>query len=331
MGCPYHSPLLGERLLGDLPPQDLPPERFERLCCELRLLGTHTLILQGTGEPLLHPHLGEMITVAKSLGFTVEMISNGTLLTRERVEPLLDAGLDRLKVSLWASSPEQYPIMYPGTDPEYFNRVVAGLKGVAALKAERQAAQPSVAVYQPLARANYQTIERMIDFVREVGANGLLFGPLSMEVGQNSSVALDPDEEQEARSTLARAREQLDALGLRHNIDQVLVRYEKGHDVWQRLPCYMAWLHLRFRVDGKVQPCGRCPASLSFGNVNEQSVREIWNSSPIRAFRRQAMTRAGLAALAAECDCTFCCYVVDNLRIHRVFRRLAPLVRRPAG
>jgi MoaA/NifB/PqqE/SkfB family radical SAM enzyme len=44
------------------------------------------------GEPLLHPHLPEMIAHAKQLGFDVYVTSNGTLL-KSRIDKLYEAGL----------------------------------------------------------------------------------------------------------------------------------------------------------------------------------------------------------------------------------------------
>lgn len=52
------------------------------------------------GEPLLRADLPEMVSYAKSLGFRVNLISNGTLATPERVKALADAGLDSAQVSL---------------------------------------------------------------------------------------------------------------------------------------------------------------------------------------------------------------------------------------
>jgi len=331
VGCLYHSPYLEDRPQGDSLAGDLPLNLFERLCSELGAMGTTTLVLQGAGEPMLHPDLPEIIQVAKSHGFDVELITNGILLTQEKVEALLAARLDGLKVSLWASSPDQYQYIYPGTDPEYLSKVVDGLKLVAPVKAERCSDRPLLAVYQPLSRHNFQSIDAMVELAYGSGCNGLLFAPLGTVLGELSSIALGPEEEGQVRRSLSKARQKLDSLGLQHNIDQVLLRYELGRDVWRKLPCYMAWLHARIRVDGSVQPCGRCDPTVDFGNLNEQSFPEIWNSPAIRAFRRRAMTKDGLASIGERCDCNYCCFVGDNLRVHRIFRWLSPFVRRTAG
>lgn len=63
----------------------------------------NALILNGIGEPLLHPHLEEFIRRAKKLlpeGAWVGFQTNGMLLSEARAASLLDAGLDRICLSL---------------------------------------------------------------------------------------------------------------------------------------------------------------------------------------------------------------------------------------
>lgn len=62
----------------------------------------------GFGEPLFHPNIVKMIARLKALGITVELITNGTLLTRELSRELIEAGLDTLWVSLDGATPESY-------------------------------------------------------------------------------------------------------------------------------------------------------------------------------------------------------------------------------
>jgi MoaA/NifB/PqqE/SkfB family radical SAM enzyme len=62
----------------------------------------------GLGEPLSHPHIVDMVRDAKRVGATVELITNGTLLTSSLSIQLIQAGLDRLWVSLDGATPESY-------------------------------------------------------------------------------------------------------------------------------------------------------------------------------------------------------------------------------
>src|SRR5512135_2443256 len=73
--------------------------------------GLEALILNGVGEPLLHPRLEEMIRTARKrmpgagwVGFQ----SNGLLLTEARAVSLASAGLDRICFSIDGASPETF-------------------------------------------------------------------------------------------------------------------------------------------------------------------------------------------------------------------------------
>ncbi|MGD0835201.1 MAG: radical SAM/SPASM domain-containing protein [Polyangia bacterium] len=68
------------------------------------------LRLYKEGEPLLHPRLADMVRYAKSSGHVqhVEMTTNGFLLRPARTAPILDAGIDRINISINGMSNDQY-------------------------------------------------------------------------------------------------------------------------------------------------------------------------------------------------------------------------------
>jgi MoaA/NifB/PqqE/SkfB family radical SAM enzyme len=70
-------------------------ERINRLAD----LGTTILTLSG-GEPLLHPDLDEIIATMRRRGVLACMITNGYLLTPDRVRRLNHAGLDHMQISI---------------------------------------------------------------------------------------------------------------------------------------------------------------------------------------------------------------------------------------
>src|SRR5579871_4184349 len=61
--------------------------------------GTTFITISG-GEPLLHPDLDEIIRHIRKLGMLAGMITNGYLLTAERIQRLNDAGLEHLQISI---------------------------------------------------------------------------------------------------------------------------------------------------------------------------------------------------------------------------------------
>ena len=76
-------------------PKEVMFQRLDRLA----ELGT-TIITFSGGEPLLHPDLDELIAHVRGNGALACLITNGYLLTAERVQRLNRAGLDHMQISI---------------------------------------------------------------------------------------------------------------------------------------------------------------------------------------------------------------------------------------
>lgn len=84
-------------------------ETFNHIIQSIReISGPLNVVIGGFGEPLFHPHIITMIAALKELGASVELITNGTLLTEEFSRALLATGIDVLWLSLDGASPESY-------------------------------------------------------------------------------------------------------------------------------------------------------------------------------------------------------------------------------
>ena len=77
----------------------IPLETMKRRIDDLARLGTSVVTLSG-GEPLLHPELDEIIAHMRKCSIIAGMITNGYLLTEDRIKGLNRAGLDHLQISI---------------------------------------------------------------------------------------------------------------------------------------------------------------------------------------------------------------------------------------
>ena len=77
----------------------VPLEEMYRRVDKLAALGT-TLITISGGETLLHPQLDDIIRRIRSHGIIAGLITNGYLLTPQRIQQLNQAGLDHLQISI---------------------------------------------------------------------------------------------------------------------------------------------------------------------------------------------------------------------------------------
>ena len=84
----------------------VPLEVLLRRIDRLAELGTSVITISG-GEPLLHPELDRMIRQIRHRGSIATLITNGYLLTPDRIHRLNRAGLDHLQISIDNVQPDE--------------------------------------------------------------------------------------------------------------------------------------------------------------------------------------------------------------------------------
>ena len=89
------------------------------------------LVLNGIGEPLLHPRLEEFIRLAKRYMHEKSWVgfqSNGLLLDAKCADTLIDAGLDRICFSIDAVDPEGFRLIRRGGELEGVEKALQTLR-----------------------------------------------------------------------------------------------------------------------------------------------------------------------------------------------------------
>jgi MoaA/NifB/PqqE/SkfB family radical SAM enzyme len=117
-----------------------------------------TVAFWGFGEPLLHPHIVEMIALAKGLGARTELITNGLLLNREMAENLIMAGLDTLVVSVDGTTPKSYGEIRSGSDLGQVRENVQTLNTLRRLNSRQN---PEIGIEFVLTRRNVSELPKL--------------------------------------------------------------------------------------------------------------------------------------------------------------------------
>jgi MoaA/NifB/PqqE/SkfB family radical SAM enzyme len=84
----------------------VPIEEMKRRLDYLAAMGTSIITISG-GEPLMHPELEEVIRHIRKHGMIAGMITNGFLLSKERIASLNAAGLEHLQISIDNVTPDE--------------------------------------------------------------------------------------------------------------------------------------------------------------------------------------------------------------------------------
>jgi radical SAM protein with 4Fe4S-binding SPASM domain len=302
--------------------KDMSLDLFDKVCSQSREMGTREINIIGYGEPFLHPEFGKILPKAKERGATVRVVTNGTLINETIIPALINSRLDTLQVSLWAHSRENYIRNYPGINPDMFQHIVGGLQRLVEEKKKRKSYLPKLIMHTPISKKNYNTIEEIVDFAKQIGFDSLSFTPLRNWKGKLSSLALSLSEEKQTIQSLQKIKKALNRLSISHNIERTVKRFQIGEAVLNASSCYVGWTHIRVRVDGTVVPCCLFP----IGNLKEKSLKEIWNGPRIQQFRKNMLTRTNLTEILSQGKCGYCGHVIENEKIERMFRWFRPFI-----
>ena len=236
----------------------------------------------GGGEPMLHPHMVDMAEYAKSKGARIWMNTNGSMFGplpqyREKLRRLIAAGIDLIEFSMDAGDAETYakarpPHGGPPRNPEkWWTDNVENVSAALRIRAELK--MPTRIVVSIIRQELIQgKLERAIDFwTQAIGVDEVItrkFLSWDDQTVIDLGRALDPH----LYTSLPTERQE---------------------------PC--VWPFERLNVDtlGRVALCGQ-DVSFStaglFPNVNDTSLREIWQGERFNWYRRLHLDGKGAEA-----------------------------------
>ena len=298
---------------------DIPFDMAQRLAAEFPGLGVRKVTFSGTGEPLLHPRFADIVAIFKQAGVTTQLFTNGILLDQERSRALLEAGLDKLIVSVWAGTPEGYARCHPGSPAENFPRILDNLRRISSMKAATGRNTPEITFKHICTAHTYKEIDQTITHAYNTGCDAVLFASFVAYDKAATVVGLTSEQRKELLTLLYNARKRLDSLGKKHNLTREFLRNASEPKTLRSPACYIGWSHAKVRVDGIVMPC--CLCNIVLGDINTHSLREIWNNLSYADFRIRTVTPQGQASLRTSCICATCDFATQqNLQIHSVVK-----------
>ena len=295
-------PLTYNHFLPQEPKHHLGWDNFRQIVDQFPRLDR--VILHGIGEPLLNKELPRFVAYLKERSAEVLFNTNAILLDQKRGDALVEAGLDELRVSLDAVTPELYSQLR-GVDR--LPQVIQNLK--AFVKRHGGQKQPRVSLWWVAMQSN---LSQLPDFVRlaaqigisEVYLQRLVYFGGGEQLAVNTTMKAEQSiyavlEKQQAK--LVNECEELAAeLGLEFRASGATTPYEsvlaKGPHPWQG--CMRPWVLMYITVNGTALPCCLSPFAtqdynqIILGNVLERPVADVWNAAQYQELRLAVLSDA---------------------------------------
>lgn len=293
------------------PKKHLSYDDFKRIIVQFPHL--ERAVLHGIGEPLLNTELPHFVADLKSRGTRVIFNTNAILLDQARGDALTDSGLDELRVSLDAVTPELYAQLR-GVDR--LPRVIENLRSF--IRRHARPNDPKVSLWWVALQENLGQLPDFVQLAAQLGVHEIhlqrlvYFGD-SEAIGEGTTMKAEQSLysvlEQRQLDLIDQCETMATDLGLVFNAsgnttpsNSIL---SKGSRPWQA--CTRPWTLMYITVNGNALPCCISPfathdySQIILGNVLRQSIQEVWDDAPYQDLRA-----AVLSASPAPWPCQFC-------------------------
>lgn len=264
----------GQKRVGELTLKEI-----YQVIDEAKNLGVLRITLSG-GEPLVHPHFFEIAQYIRDQGLELELFTNGTLITKKVAKKLKELAFLQVSVSLDSLTPEIHDF-FRGRKGAWKKT----MDGIYYLKRESIKIKPAVA----LSKLNLEEVIGLRTFFFEEGFTDYQLMPVfATRRKKLLDVGITPEEYEKA-------------------VRDVFI-LEKDHKTKSKsldeprktVNCGIGTYSVVVRSDGGVIPCSAFGDEALVGNVRDQSLKDMWNDSPV--LNRLRALDAQHHPVCCECD-----------------------------
>ncbi|NJK34122.1 MAG: radical SAM protein [Oscillatoriales cyanobacterium SM2_2_1] len=259
---------------------------------ELASLGCQKIHLTG-GEPTLRPDLEQLLQRMQSHGIRATMTTNGTLISPQRAESLVSAGLHKVNVSLDSPIPELHNFLRGHSWA--WQHAIAGIRALRAVLTRPR----SLRLNTVISAANYRSLAQLPDLAQRLGIDRLHLIPVDRHTEDLPPLSRWQILRYNAFVAPVLARKAIAA----QLIDHPAAAFPFGrtwHDISQSIqghyartyydhhPCFAPWIHALIDHHGQVSVCCMTTHQVVVGDLQQQSFVDLWHGEPYRQLRRQS-------------------------------------------
>jgi MoaA/NifB/PqqE/SkfB family radical SAM enzyme len=249
-----------------------------------------SIIISGGGEPLLHPNFSEILYYIKGKGLKIGLNSNGLALDSEKSKAIIDC-CSYFRISLDAGTAEMYKITH-GMNGDSFNHVIENIKMFSSMK---KALKSEISFGTGFLTSEETKVD-IFNFFKLSKDCGVDFAQLRPFTGDFTPII----------NELNKARELFEDKNFK--LAASVHKYSRFNDEEKRPydKCYGMFFNTVVTANFKVFAClhHRQNSKYFLGDLNDTTMKEIWNSSRIRE-------------VFGNIDCNDCPYFCRNDDINR--------------
>lgn len=238
----------------------------------------------------LYPDIDDMIVEAGKYGVNQVISTNGLLLSKERIKKIVNSKME-LNISIHGLEKEVYESIHYGGKFDLLLKNLETIKEII----NQSKLYMKYGLKFLLMKSNYKHLNKLYDFALKYGFNHVYVNTLGYDTineenfihhYKDTGIIENVIENSKILSDKFKKADILYEAWLPELCEHKNeVKQEKESVVEPKFCCYMPWQSIVINTDGVIQNNCYCE-NLILGNINEDTIEDIWNNDKIIEIRK---------------------------------------------
>lgn len=307
--------------------KELSKKELLRIVKEASEFNVKEFRVPGSGEPLIKPGIMEVLRAVKQHKMNGMLITNGTLLDKNKIKELVDIKWDCITISLDGADAQTNDYLR-GLNG-YFEKVISNLGLLKKIKEQEKKEKPFLRFNVVLSNKNYNKIINIFKLAEKYGVQDVQIQTLTAWGKEGEKLRLNKEEIKAFQNSIKNIKSFADKKNILTNIesfndtnliektnkmDEVMQKCKEIKNSFLELPCFEPWYNMIILPDGGVAACSI--SGKKEGNVRDNALKDIWFGERFDKIRQELLNKQ------LPQYCKTCCIAVhmENQRIREVLK-----------
>lgn len=270
-------------------------------------LGAKQIFILGGGEPTIRSDLLDLMIHSKKRGLRGMLTTNGTLLSKPKLQSILDMKWDEIHFSIDGANAQTHDHLRGKKGS--FRKAIRACCFLHLQKQKFGLKKPQLVFHFVVTNQNYKELTSLIQLGKSVGVTRIDFDSLIAYRPEQKKLELDSRQQNELSLIAQEAANLAEELGIQTTLQNFIQKERISRNTppsaglkegLAGAPCLKAWHHLVIQADGKSSPC--CVLAGQGGNIQGKSVQKLWNQDPFLEEIRESMLKHQPLDRCKECS-----------------------------
>jgi MoaA/NifB/PqqE/SkfB family radical SAM enzyme len=296
---------------------ELSTKKYKEIIEEASELKVRNINILGGGEPFLRKDIIEIMQSVKQNNLRGYVVTNATLLDKQKIKDIVSMGWDALAISL--DAPDAKTHDYLRQKKGCFKKITRAIKQINSEKKRQNKDKPEISINFLLTNINHNKILKLVKLCNKFNINEIQLMNMLICSDLGNDLIINKEQKLGLEFELKKSLALAEKYNIKNNIKDIgsfidnsdLTNKNYNHKkIGENINCLEPFWHIVISATGYVVCCNMSLDNCTFPrtdyveNINENNLKDIWYGKKFNEFRNLILDNKNNTDLCKTCCST---------------------------